>query len=192
MATPKKPVKRKSPNRPVSKVRKKIVALTKLRETKPTGTGRMLAAKAARRIELEFQCFEMRTAGHAIRVIAQTLECDEGTVRNCLESLMTRAATQTNENVEEARQLQMERLDLMLVKYMKLAQGYSEEVDVMDPLSKQMVRKMVTHAPNQGAASLVLAIEARRSKLCALDLPEVKKLEVTGVREYVGVDVNKV
>lgn len=179
MAKPKKPSK-------------KILEIRRLRETKPTGTGRILAAKNARRLELEYQCFHMRTAGHSIHDIAVTLAVDVDTVRSCLERLLTRAAKETNENVEEARQLQMERLDLMLVKYMKLAQGYSEEIEVLDPTTKKMVKKTVVHPPNQGAASLVLSIEQRRSKLCALDLPEVKKLEVSGVREYVGVDISKV
>lgn len=179
MAKPKKPSK-------------KILEIRRLRETKPTGTGRILAAKNARRLELEFQCITLRTAGHSIRDIATTLTVDEGTVRACLERLLTRAVKETNESVEEARQLQMERLDQLLVKYQRSALGYSEEVDALDPISHKIVKKTVVHPPNQGAASLVLAIEQRRSKLCALDLPEVKKLEVSGVREYVGVDIAKV
>lgn len=171
---------------------KKIANLTAIRETKPTGTGKMLAAKMARRLELEWEVFEMRKQGHSIQEIAITISEDARTIRNCLEAVMTRAARETNESVEEARQLQMERLDSMLVKYMKLAQGYSEEVEVLDPTTKKMVRKTVVHGPNMGAASLVLAIEARRSKLCALDMPEVKQVNVSGVREYVGVDITQV
>lgn len=164
----------------------------RVKDAQATGKGKILAARAARQVEREWTCFEMRKLGHSIHDIAITIKVSDAVVRKCLETVMTRMVKDTNENVEEARQLQMERLDAMLVKYSRMAHGYSEIVDVQDPNTKKMVKKEVTHAPNMGAASIVLAIESRRSKLLALDTPEGRAKNESAVRQYVGVDMEQV
>lgn len=128
-----------------------------------------MSAETVRALDLEWMIFEMRRDGHTIHEIAVALKISDPTVSEHLKRVLDRTVADIAESAEQNRQLQIDRLDKMLKKYMPLAeQG------------------------NMGAASLVLTIEARRSKLLALDMPETKKLDVTGIREYVGIDVESV
>jgi hypothetical protein len=120
-------------------------------------------------LERRYQVWKLRKDGHTIREIAQTINVSEPTVRDDIVTIAKRIASELSETVEESRTLQVARLDAMLVKYQALAE-----------------------AGNMGAATLVLSIEQRRSKLLALDLPENRKLEVTGIREYVGINLDEV
>jgi DNA-binding CsgD family transcriptional regulator len=134
-----------------------------------TGVQRILSPNSAQALARRYQVFALRKDGYTIREIAETLNLSEESVHRDLKTVMSRLATELAENVEENRTLQIARLDALLKKYQGLAE-----------------------AGNLSAASMVLAIETRRSKLLALDVPEQKKLEVTGIREYVGIDLNEV
>jgi DNA-binding CsgD family transcriptional regulator len=134
-----------------------------------TGVQRILSPNSAQALARRYQVFALRKDGYTIREIAETLNLSEESVHRDLKTVMSRLATELAENVEENRTLQIARLDALLKKYQGLAEG-----------------------GNLSAASMVLAIETRRSKLLALDVPEQKKLEVTGIREYVGIDLNEV
>lgn len=146
-----------------------------LRKTRPRsgdtgrGAGRILRAREVQLLERRYQVWSLRKDGHTIHQIAQTLGVNDVTVRDDIVTIAKRLATELAETVEESRTLQVARLDALLLKYQTLAEG-----------------------GNMGAATLVLSIEQRRSKLLALDLPENKKLEVTGIREYVGIDLDDV
>ena len=174
--------------------RKRRKPVTKLRKRKSLGgTQRLLSPTTVKKLELDWQIFELRRDGHSIHEIAQTLQIGDATVRSHLQEVLSRTIKETAETAEENRQLQIDRLDCMLVKYMRMAQGYRQEEEVRDPKDpRKTIRVMVDYPPNMAAAGLVLSIEARRSKLLALDMPEIKKLDVTGIREYVGVDVSQV
>lgn len=178
---------------------KKGRAVTEIRENPKRGKGLKLAGKqkimsprAVQNIELDWQIFEMRRDGHSVDAIARALGVHPETVRKHLQEVLERTVNEMSETAEENRQLQIERLDYLLTKYTKMAYGYKEEAEVLDPLTRKMKKVIQEIPPNMAAASLVLSIEARRSKLLALDMPEVKKLDVTGIREYVGVDIDKV
>lgn len=134
-----------------------------------SGVGRILRATEVKLLERRYQVWGLRKDGYTIKDIAKTLDCGEDSVRSDIVTIAKRIASELAETVEESRTLQVARLDAMLVKYQALAE-----------------------AGNMGAATLVLSIEARRSKLLALDLPEQKKLEVTGIREYIGVNLDDV
>jgi DNA-binding CsgD family transcriptional regulator len=134
-----------------------------------TGVQRILSPNSAQALARRYQVFALRKDGYTIREIAETLNLSEESVHRDLKTVMSRLATELAENVEENRTLQIARLDALLKKYQGLAEG-----------------------GNLSSASMVLAIETRRSKLLALDVPEQKKLEVTGIREYVGIDLNEV
>lgn len=143
--------------------------LRKARRPSGNGTGRILRPHEIRLLERRYQVWKLRKDGHTVHEIAQTLNVGEGSVRDDIVVIAKRLSTELAETVEESRTLQVARLDALLVKYQALAE-----------------------AGNMGAATLVLSIEQRRSKLLALDLPENKKLEVTGIREYVGINLDDV
>lgn len=140
-----------------------------LRKSPARGVGRMVSAQSLRDLERRYSVWELRKGGYTLREIAQSLGTTEQRVREDIILIAKRIASDLAETVEESRSLQVERLDAMLKKYQPLAE-----------------------AGNLSAASMILQIESRRSKLLALDLPEQKKLEVTGIREYVGVNIDDV
>lgn len=134
-----------------------------------TGKGNVMSPKTVRALNLEWQIFDMRRDGHTIHEIAVELGVSDPTVSEHLKRVLDRTVSEIAESADQNRQLQIDRLDKLLKKYMPMAQD-----------------------GNMGAASLVLTIEARRSKLLALDVPETKRVDVTGIREYVGIDVEAV
>lgn len=101
--------------------------------------------------------------------IADTLKCAVSTVAGDIRELLQLTAKEAMETTEEARQLEAERLDELQRTYYELARSN-----------------------NMAAAALVLSIMDRRRKLLALDIPETKRLEHSGIREYVGVDTEQV
>lgn len=136
---------------------------------KGNGPGRMLRATELKLLERRYKVWKLRKDGHTIKDIADLLDVGEETVRDDIITIAKRISSELSETVEESRALQVARLDALLKKYQELGE-----------------------AGNMGAATLVLNIEMRRSKLLALDLPENKKLEVTGIRQYVGIDIDDV
>lgn len=139
------------------------------KKVREKGLARVTSAQALRLLERRYGVWKLRKDGYSVRDIASSLGVGEDTVRADIVTIAQRISKETAESVEESRFLQVERLDAMLVKYQPLAEG-----------------------GNLSAASMVLQIEARRSKLLALDLPEQKKLDVTGIREYVGINLDDV
>lgn len=133
------------------------------------GVQKMVSPMALKLLERRYLVWKMRKDGHSVRDISGSLGHTEETVRGDIIAMAERLSKEIGESVEESRFLQIERLDALLVKFQPLAEAGSVP-----------------------AASMVLQVEARRSKLLALDLPEQKKLDVTGIREYVGIDLNDV
>lgn len=133
------------------------------------GVQKMTSATALRLLERRYSVWSLRKQGFSVHDIAATTGHTEDTVRKDIVTIAERMAKELGESVEESRFLQVERLDALLVKFQPLAEAGSVP-----------------------AASMVLQIEARRSKLLALDMPEQKKLDVTGIREYVGINIDDV
>lgn len=144
-------------------------AMRKVTRRQGTGVGRILRGHDLKILERRYQVWKLRKEGYTIHEIAESLKTSDSSVRDDIVTIAKRIASELAETVEESRALQVARLDALLVKYQILAEG-----------------------GNMGAATLVLSIEQRRSKLLALDLPENKKLEVTGIREYVGINLDDV
>lgn len=140
-------------------------------------------------IERRFQVMELRKRGNTVQQIATALKCDVRTVRGDIMEVMRVAIHETAETTEEMRTIQLERLDAMLLIYLPLATEEHIE-EKMDAMSGTKV--LVRVPPNPIYAQLVMSIEARRAKLLALDVPETKKIETTGIRLYEGVDISKV
>lgn len=139
------------------------------KEVRAKGLAKVTSPQALRILERRYGVWKLRKDGFSVRAIAESLGANEATVREDIVVIAQRISKETAESVEESRFLQVERLDALLVKYQPLAEG-----------------------GNLSAASMVLNIEARRSKLLALDLPEQKKLDVTGIREYIGINLDDV
>jgi predicted transcriptional regulator len=160
-----------------------------LRRKLSHGTETVTSVQSVRDIELRYQVVTMRRDGYTIQEIADTLSISQATARLHLTKSLTETIKNYQETTEESRQLQLDRLDALVRTYTPLAKGHTEMVpDTNRP--GQM--KEVWVAPNVNAGIFLLNIEQRRSKLLALDVPEIKKLEVSGVREYVGICIDDV
>jgi len=132
------------------------------------------------RLEQRYQVLELRKRGNTIAQIGQMLGIDPAAVRERLVEVLKFAVEKLSESVQENRQLQIERLDGLLNSYYDVAtEVLTTEDGTLMPQS-------------MAAAQLVLQIEARRAKLLALDAPENRGSEVSGIREYIGVDMDKV
>lgn len=150
---------------------------------KPPKLGRSTTARRKRLtdasgialIEDRYRAVELRRRGHSITEIANLMGKGKETVRKLIVEALKYAMEKTNESTLEARQLQAERLDMLLNQYISAA------------------------APGPGmpgnlnAAMMVLQVELQRSRLLALNKPEDKSGGIDEIRrEYVGVDVDQV
>lgn len=153
------------------------------------GRGKMYDARAIEVIERRFKAIDLRTNGFSIRQIAQELNVSDVLVRQDLKTVLNDTLIASAETAEENRQLQVERLDALLRSMMPYAlENHKEER--LDMRTMQMV--VIDVPPDPKFVNTVLNIEARRAKLLALDIPETKHLDVSGIRLYEGVDVSKV
>lgn len=118
----------------------------------------------------ERQALEMRLQGYSYADIAVALNIAIDTARETIKRVMFRMAETTAEDAVEVRTLELERLDLMLVR-----------------LQEQIAKG------SEKAIETALRIQERRSRLLGLDSP--KKFELDNkvtLRQYVGVDVDSV
>ncbi len=168
---------------------KKVLGFRGKKVQQPTGQGKVLSTRSVREIEDRYRIVTMRRDGYLVREIAETLGITEGKVRDQLQKSLELTINTLQETTEENRELAIERLDNLLRTYMPIAKGYVETVP--DP-DRPGQTKEITIRPNLNAAMFIVNLEARRAKLLALDKPETKKLEVTGIREYAGVDMDAV
>lgn len=160
-----------------------------LRRKLSHGTESVTSVQSVRDIETRYQVVTMRRDGYTIQEIADTLGISPYTAHLNLSKSLTETIKNYQETTEESRQIQLDRLDALVKTYTPLAKGHVEHIP---DTSRPGELKEVWVAPNVNAAIFLLNIEQRRSKLLALDVPEVKKLEVSGVREYVGIDLEQV
>jgi predicted transcriptional regulator len=109
----------------------------------------------------------MRREGWSFREIADTLGCAIETVSSDLREVLNHAISELGETTEEARQLEVERLDEIMKEYYIKATG-----------------------GDMAAAALVLSIGDRRRKLMALDKPEAREEVKIGIRIYPGVNTD--
>lgn len=144
------------------------------RHRRARGLSKIIDQSAIIILERRYRVLEMRREGMSILEIQESLKgtttpASVDTIRADIVAVLSMLAKQTNETAEEMRQLISERYDLMLKP------------------SIEMAKK-----GGLAAMGTVLAIERDRRKMLALDVPEVKKLDITGIREYVGVNLEDV
>ena len=150
--------------------------------------GRLTSAKALIRIERSYQIIEMRRDGRTHREIAEALNISTNLVSEILKEVLNKTIIATRETVEEEKQLQLMQIDRLLVTYMKLA----TEIQKIPILTKDGTTVLIEQPPNPAYAGVVTRLMERRAKLLALDTPEQKKAEETGIRVYVGVNMDMV
>lgn len=140
-----------------------------LREITARASSKLLGAENVADLERRYRVWSLRKDGYSYREISVALGITESIAKSDVTVIAKRLVSDLGETVEESRMIQVVRLDALIKKY--------------HPMAEQ---------GNLSAAAMVLAIEARRSKLLALDTPETKKLDVTGIRQYVGVNLDLV
>jgi hypothetical protein len=101
--------------------------------------------------------------------IAEMLGCGTETIKHDLQEVLGQTATALFENTEEARNLERSRYDALFARYQPLAE-----------------------AGDKAAAMIVLQISKELRRMEALDKPEERRTEETGVRVYVGIDIDAV
>lgn len=173
------------------------VALTR-KPRKQTGTGAVLSPHSVRIIQRRHAVITMRRAGHLVEEIASTLSIGVITVREDLQAVLAQAVTETSETAEENRQIEVDRLDSLIKTYTPLAHGFEKLVEDKDNKVRladgRIVNgeKLVYVPPDIQAAQFLLSLSTRRAKLLALDVPEQKASTETGIREYIGVQIELV
>lgn len=174
------------PNTKRAKLARKPI---KLRANRVKRKTRITSSNNLKAIERRRKVIIMRRDGWNYDEIALAVGTTSDTVRHDILYCLDRAATEMIETAEQTRELQKARLDALLKPNMKYATENHLEVRRDKLTGKEFIIEV---PPDPAFANVVLKIEERRAKLMALDIPEVKKLEVTGIREYVSVDLEKV
>lgn len=172
----------------INRTKTKSVANLRKRMPSKSNIGKRLSMDAIRVIERRYQVVGLRRDGYSIKEISDTLNISVETARKDLEFLLTHTIKETAETCEENRQIQIERLDLLIKSYTPLATQWHKEVRV----NKDGSECVIECPPNPAYATLILNVEQRRAKLLALDVPETKNINHTGIREYVGVNMEEV
>lgn len=161
----------------------------KLRANKVNRKTRITSSNNLKAIERRRKVIIMRRDGWDYEDIANAVEASVATVREDILYCLNLAADEMAETAEQTRELQKARLDALLKTNIRFALEPHTELRRDKLTGKEFVIEV---PPDPAYANVVLKIEERRAKLLALDIPEVKKMEVTGIREYVGVDLEKI
>ena len=143
---------------------------TPANDEKDRGTNAsIMSPQNARVLERRYKAMCMRKDGLQLHQIAAALDCGLDTVKHDLQEVLGQTATALYENTEEARNLERARYDALFTRYQPLAE-----------------------AGDKAAAMIVLQISKELRRMEALDKPEEKRTEETGVRVYVGIDIDAV
>lgn len=176
--------KAKGPVKALANKRGRIKAAT---NSKPKA-GNVLSPKRVAVLERRFKIVNLRANGLSLKEIADELRLSVPTVSEDLKTVMEDTVLKTNEDAEVARKLQDMRLDKIVRSHLPIAtEAHMEKVKTAG--GKEVV---VLQPPSTASAQIVLQAEQRRGKLLGLDLPETKRVEISGIREYVGVDLDKI
>lgn len=111
----------------------------------------------------------MRRQGYTLEDIADTLKCAVETVRTDLAEVLSRTASKMLETTEEMREQELDRYRSLLKFHQPLAE-----------------------AGNLASAGLVITISREIRKLMAVDKPEEKREQESGIRVYVGINMEDV
>jgi DNA-binding CsgD family transcriptional regulator len=149
-----------------------------------------LALNASKVIVLErrFSVMNLRAKGYSLSEISTELGISPQTASQDIIAVMEDTVMATNEQVEHVRKLQDMRLDMIVKSHLPFATEAHKEV-VQTAMGQKVV---VERPPSTASAQIVLQTEQRRGKLLGLDVPEVKRMEISGIREYIGVSLEDI
>lgn len=165
----------------------------------PTGKGKLISREKLIQIERRFKVMEMRRDGYSVHQIATALHVTEPTVSNDIKACMVTLVEHTTMSAEEHRALDSARVDELIRVLTPMTQPRT--LDVPNPKYKpdQPVDPNTNPAvitievpPSHTAIGQLTGLLKRRAEMNASDTPEIKQMSITGVREYVGIDVDKV
>lgn len=147
------------------------------------------SGKLIKRVEQRRTVMLLRRDGWTYDEISTATGLAQFTIHQIVVECLDMNINELKLNTEQEREIQKNRLDALLKTHLPLAIDSHKEVRT-DRLTGLEV--IVEVPPDPIHAGVVLKVEERRAKLLALDTPEVKKLEVTGIREYRGIDLEKI
>jgi hypothetical protein len=154
---------------PRPKPYRKALPVKALRQQHQPAHEAPLSAHNAIILERRYKAMCMRKDGVPMHKIAEMLGCGTETIKHDLQEVLGQTATALFENTEEARNLERSRYDALFARYQPLAE-----------------------AGDKAAAMIVLQISKELRRMEALDKPEERRTEETGVRVYVGIDIDAV
>jgi predicted transcriptional regulator len=170
----------------------KALDLRKDRRKKPNQRAadrRVASPRMVKYIENRRKALNLRAQGWTYNDIGEVLGASAGVISEMVRSALNLSLSDMKESTEEVRELQNTRLDMIVKGHMPFASEITQEI-VEDKATGERI--VVSRPPRVDSAMTVLKAEERRSKLLALDVPEIKKLEVSGIREYVNIDISQV
>lgn len=156
---------------------------------KPGGHSKLTSTRTLRKVQRMYEVTHLKEQGYSHTEIAEALKLSPMEVGKLLRECLELTISEVAETTEQARQMEIARLDRLVKTYHHYAHDVHTEIRI-NPMTGMEV--LVEMPPDPKYAKLLLDVSTRRSKLLALDVPEVKKIETTGIREYIGVDISKV
>lgn len=165
----------------------KVTATRKVRRALRVST-KSLQAKKVAQLERRFKVVQLRAKGCSLNEIAEELGIAATTASEDLIAVMEDTVMATNEQVEHVRKLQDMRLDMVVKAHLPFATEI-KKTPIKDATGRVHIIDM---PPSTASAQIVLQTEQRRGKLLGLDVPEIKRMEISGIREYVGVKLEDV
>lgn len=139
--------------------------------------------------ERRYQVIKLKRDGYSNYEIAGIVGCPINQVVADIRTLVDMTEEESAESTIVERRLMIERLDQLVKTYTPYAvESHMEKV--VDTRTGAIT--IIEKPPDPIFAHLLLAIEARRAKALALDRPETKRVQISAIREYVGIDVEKV
>lgn len=168
---------------------KSAIELRKPKKIGQKGNHSLLTADRIEIVERRYEVVQLRRDGYTIHQISQVLGVTHAVVTKDLRDSLNLTITEHNLTTDQERQIAIERLDNLIRSITPLATEVIHEKVIDGRSGKEII---VTNPPNPAYGALLLQAETRRAKLLALDVPEIKKLEVTGIREYIGINIDEV
>jgi hypothetical protein len=149
----------------------------------------ILGPKTIKKVELRRKVMDLKRHGWSPDEIGDALNVSSSLVRSTIIDCLNLSIKECALDTYQERRMQEERLDALLKINMPAATQIQQKVVIDRVTGKERVIEV---QPDPVYTNTVLKIEERRAKLLNLDVAETKKLEVSGVREYVGLNIDDV
>lgn len=175
----------KTKRKSARKVPKQPIKLRK----RAKGMNRITSANTIALVERRRNVMALKRAGWDYEDIGNALDLRPETIKEIVVDSLNRSINEFALNTEQERAIQMAQLDELMKINLPAATTEQKKIVIDAVTNQQMV---ITTPPDPIFTNVALKIMERRSKLLALDQPETKKVEVSGIREYKGIDLDRV